>query len=229
MRRLLLPVVAALCGGIFLAGPVAADPCLVVYPSGPSIYHYESAEYYTVGPGHPLYDPAYDRGGQVLIEAGTNEIPLDIYQAPGIVSFVLDEENQGFFVHDTEFDLVVDGFNNTPITYTNIQLVFDRFEPAGCVPAMFVDGTPAMYDPGCGWHCPLGNLEVCTATPDGCHYSDCMVCELICAGCLSTRIWAFSDENGNGIHDGGECFSAFSHDTVVPPLSATWGAIKQLF
>ncbi len=49
----------------------------------------------------------------------------------------MDSENQGYYTIDTSFDLVVDGFNNDPITYENIILVFDRVEPSmvrpGCV------------------------------------------------------------------------------------------------
>jgi len=199
---------------------------LIVYPDGPSVYHYESAEYYTVSSGHPLYDPAYDRGGLVLIELNTDEIPLDIYQAQNISGFVLDEENQGFFINDNSFDLIVDGFSNGPHTYTNIVLVFDSFDPDGCVPFMSVDAVPAVYDPGCGWHCPLGGLEVSTPTPDGNNCSDTMTCLVQAVGCLAVRVWAFDDENGNLIHDGGECFSAFSHDTAIPIQGRTWGSIK---
>lgn len=42
-------------------------------------------------------------------------------------------------------------------------------------------------------------------------------------------IWAYADENYNGAHDGGECFTAFSHDTAVPTERSTWEAIKTLF
>jgi hypothetical protein len=29
--------------------------------------------------------------------------------------------------------------------------------------------------------------------------------------------------------DGGECFTAFSHDVTVPVESATWGRIRSMF
>ena len=35
-----------------------ADPCLTVYPTGDTIYHYDVNEYFVVGPGDSLYDPA---------------------------------------------------------------------------------------------------------------------------------------------------------------------------
>ncbi|MBP2681765.1 MAG: hypothetical protein H6Q78_1628, partial [Candidatus Krumholzibacteriota bacterium] len=37
------------------------------------------------------------------------------------------------------------------------------------------------------------------------------------------------DENYNLVRDGGECFSAFSHDTTVPVEETTWGGIKEIY
>lgn len=221
-------IAAVLTAAVFLLSPVLAhaDPCLIVYPAGACAYHYESAEYYAVGPGDPLYDAAYDRGGLVLREVGTHEIPLDIYQAPNILAFVLDEVNQGFFTYDTSFPLIVDGFHSEAITYTDIILVFDRFEPSFCLPFLAVNGMAAMWDPGCGWHCPIGDLIVTTPTPDGGHCSDVMTCAVQAVGCAGVRVWAFADENHNMVHDGGECFSAFSHDSAVPIPYTSWGRIK---
>ncbi len=81
--------------GVFVlaaGGALKADPCLVVYSDGPCVYHYDPSEYYTVGPGDPLYDPMYDRGGQVLLEVGTNMIDLSIYQAPLECPYLLQNE-----------------------------------------------------------------------------------------------------------------------------------------
>ncbi|MDD3643771.1 MAG: hypothetical protein PHQ19_09955, partial [Candidatus Krumholzibacteria bacterium] len=72
---------------VLVPSSLLADPCLVVYPSGPCVYCFDPTEYYTVGPGDPLYDPAFDRGGLVLLETGTGEIDWSIYQAPDIVRF----------------------------------------------------------------------------------------------------------------------------------------------
>lgn len=211
--------------------PVAAtpDPCLVVYPDAPCTYHYESAEYYTVTFGHPLYDAAFDRGGEVLIEQGTNIIALDIYQAPNLTGFVLDEDNQGYFMVGNTINLIVDGFSNTPTTYTNILLVFDQFEPEFCVPTIEIDGNGALFDAGLGWYYPIGDLAVSTPTPDGNNFSDTVTHLIEWAGCSGLRVWAFADDNFDLTRNGGECKVAFSHDLVVPVTETTWGAVKGMY
>ncbi|MCZ6767011.1 MAG: hypothetical protein O7D32_08760 [bacterium] len=209
--------------------PVLADVCLVVYPDGATIYHYEAAEYYTVGPGNPLYDPLFDRGGEVLIDINTDEIALDVYEAPGLVGFVLDNENQGYFIAFPDYDLVVDGFSNTPTTYTNIILVFDTILPDGCVPVITVDGNPVLFDPGLGFYWPIGDLVVSTPTPTGGNFSDTVTHAISVSGCIGYRVYAFADDNFNLVRDGGECFTAFSHDLTVPAHDRTWGAVKSFF
>jgi hypothetical protein len=215
--------------GLGFAGSSLADPCLMVYPGSTCVYHYDPAEYYTVGPGDPFYDPMYDRGGEVLLTVGSNEIPYTVYQAPNLVGFVMDSQNQGWYTMDTDFDLVVDGFSNVPTTYVNVLLVFDRVEPSFCQPVMTVGGNPvSLYQSGLGWYYPIGDLVVSTPT-FGNNYSDVVTLAFSWSGCTSIRIYAFSDENYNLKRDGGECFSAFSHDTTVPVEEKTWGAIKGIY
>ena len=201
---------------------VMADPCLVVYPETPCVYHYDPSEYYTVGPGHPLYDPAYDRGGLVLLETGTDEVDPSIYQAPNLTGFVPSTEgNDGYVFNATEFMLYVDGFSNEPATYVNVLLVFDDIQPEYCTPEITVNGEAVS-----GFVYPLGDLDVTTPTPEGNNYSDVIELAIDWRGCYGLHIWAFSDENHNGVRDGGECFTAFSHDAVVPVEESTWGRIK---
>jgi hypothetical protein len=208
-----------------MSGLALADPCLVVYPDGPCVYHYDPAEYYTVGPGDPLYDPLYDRGGAVLIEVGTNEIDYSIYQAPGLSGFEMSTEgNDGYFFIGNEFNLIIDGFSNIPITYVNIIVVFDRFDPMTCTPRIWVDGVQLTE-----MRFYADDLVVSTLTPDGNNYSDTESYHIYWEGCYGVHVWAFSDENGNGVHDGGECFTAFSHDLTIPVENTTWGAIKDLY
>jgi len=216
-----------------VAMPLAsqADPCLTVYPDAGVVYHYDAAEYYTVGPGDPLYDAAYDRGGEVLIDINDDLIALNVYQAPGLFGFEMDAMNQGYFTMEHDFNIIVDGFNNMPVTYTNIILVFDWVEPDGCMPVMMVDGNPpayaAVFD---GWTYPVGDLTVSTPTPDGMNYSDTISLAFSWSGCQTVRIWAFADENFNGLFDtGSECFSAFSHDLTVPSEDSSWGKLKSLY
>lgn len=215
--------------GLGFAGSALADPCLMVYPGSTCVYHYDPAEYYTVGPGDPLYDAMYDRGGEVLLTVGSNEIDHTVYQAPNLVGFVMDPENQGWYTMDTDFDLIVDGFLNTPVTYINILLVFDRVDPSFCQPVLTVNGFPVtLYQNGLGWYYPIGDLVVSTPAP-GNNYSDVVTLPFTWSGCTSIRIYAFSDENYNLQRDGGECFSAYSHDTTVPVEEKTWGAIKGIY
>lgn len=208
-----------------LASAAIADPCLVVYPDGPCVYHYDMTEYYTVGPGDPYYDAEYDRGGEVLLEVGSNEIDHSIYQAPGLMGFeVSTDGDDGYvFVH-TDFELILDGFSNTPTTYVNIIVVFDKFVPSACVPDIMVNGMPIT-----GFTFSAGDLVVTTPTPDGNNYSDTMTILVSWHGCYGLHVWAYSDENYSGTHDGGECFTAFSHDSTIPTENSTWGSIKSLY
>ncbi len=196
----------------------------MVYPEAPCVYRYDPDEYYTVGPGHPFYDPEYDRGGEVLLEIGGGEIDLSIYQAPNIVGFEESTDgNEGYVFTATQFALYVDGFSNKVTTYPNILVIFDGIMPGGCEPEISIDGemiTGLVY--------PIGDLLVSTPTEEGEHYSDSILLEIDWHGCYGVHIWAFSDENYNGTRDGGECFTAFSHDSSIPTHGSTWGAIKNL-
>jgi hypothetical protein len=206
-----------------------ADPCLVVYPDVSVVYHYDPAEYYTVGPGDPLYDPLYDRGGLVLLEVGTDEIDLSVYQAPNLAGFVLDSDDQGYFTMEHDFNLIVDGFSDSPTTYVNVLIVFDQVYPGGCTPIITIDGNAPLYDPDLKWYYPIGDLVVSTPTGYGGTYSDTETFAFSWTGCQSLRIWAFSDADHNLERDGGECFSAFSHDLVVPVEERSWGSVKSLY
>jgi hypothetical protein len=208
---------------LLLAGDLAADPCLVVYPEGPCVYHYDTEEYYTVGPGHPLYDPQYDRGGLVLLEVGTDEIDESIYQAPGLTGFEPSTEgNDGYFFTGTDCTVIIDGFSNTPTTFVNILLVFDDFVPEDCTPDIWVGGEYLL-----NYVYPIGDLVVSTPTPSGNNYSDTIELDISWRGCYGVHIWAFSDENYNGERDGNECFTAFSHDVTIPTKESTWSNIKE--
>jgi hypothetical protein len=208
---------------------VQADPCLMVYSDGVAIYHYEPTEYYTVGPGDPLYDPMYDRGGEVLIDILAGEIAYDIYQVPGLAGFEEDSMHQGVFIMEQDFTVIVDGFNNMPVTYTNIILVFDLIEPMGCVPTISIDGNPALWDAGLGWYYPIGDLVVSTPA-DGMNYSDVLTFDFSWTSCYGLRVWAFADEDYDLMFDlGDECFSAYSHDLAVPTEKTSWGQIKNRY
>ena len=209
-----------------LSSGLRADPCLIVYPDGPCTYHYDPAYYYTVGPGDPLYNPLYDRGGEMLLMVGTNYLDLSIYQAPNLIAFVpAYDANAGYFFDGNDFTLVIDGFSHTPTTYLNILVMFDRFNPSGCTPQISVNGTPIT-----GNSFSAGDLVVSTPTPYGNNYSDTKTVDISWDGCLGMRIWAFADVDYDGMQGVGECFTAFTHDlTAVPVEETTWGSIKELF
>jgi len=229
LSRAAAAVAVLLIVGLGYVPAALSDPCLIVYPGSTCVYHYDPAEFYTVGPGDPLHDPMYDRGGEVLIDVNSNEIAYNVYQAPNMVGFVMDPDNQGWYTMDTDFDLVVDGFSNAPTTYSNVILVFDRVEPSFCQPAMSVGGNSvSLYQSGLGWYYPIGDLAVSTPT-SGNNYSDIVTMAFSWSNCASIRIYAFADENYNLVRDGGECFSAFSHDTTVPVEETTWGGIKEIY
>ncbi|MBN1163161.1 MAG: hypothetical protein JXB45_01145 [Candidatus Krumholzibacteriota bacterium] len=227
MRRGLLCRVGLVFFALFLVWTnlVWADPCLVVYPQGPCQYHYDVNEYYTVRPGEPYYDPEFDRGGEVLLELGSNEIDLSIYQAPQLTGFEPSTGgNEGYFFFGTVFDLIVDGYANEPTTFVNVLLIFDGIIPSSCVPDITVEGEEVT-----GFIYEMGDLVVSTPTPYGNNYSDTVTLNIEWRGCFGVHLWAFADENYNGQRDGGECFTAFSHDTMVPADESTWGAIKAQF
>jgi hypothetical protein len=214
-----------LLAGFTISQLVSSDPCLIVYPGGPCLYWYDPSEYYTVAPGHPFYDPAYDRGGTVLLEIGTNQVDVSIYQAPGLLGFVVSTNGQdGYHFTGSDFQLIVDGFSNVPTTYSNILIVFDKVVPAGCAPTIRVGGAPLS---GGVYH--AGDLLVQTPTPNGNNYSDTITLPVSSTGCTFIHVWAFSDADHDNAKDGGECFTAFSHDIVVPVENSSWGRIKVMY
>ncbi|MFH1754596.1 MAG: hypothetical protein ABIA59_02725 [Candidatus Latescibacterota bacterium] len=224
-NKLLIAVFSlALVSIVTAPSTLFADPCLIVYPSSPAKYHYDVNEYYTVGFAHPLYNPLYDRGGQVLIDSQSDEIAYNIYQTPDLTGFQPSSNGEeGYFFLGSGFDLIIDGFNNQPTTYENIILVFDS-DPAWCVPQIVVNGQAVT-----GTTFAVGDLIVGTPTAEGNNYSDTLVKSITWSGCYGLRMWAFSDINYNGVRDGGECFTAFSHDASVPTVDTSWGAVKNLY
>lgn len=228
MRTTTAIAIIALASAILLgagASLMACDLCLVIYPDAPCVYHFDTSEYMTVRPGDPYYIPAYDRGGKVLVKKATGTIDPVIYQPPNLIGFYPSTDgHDGYFVATSEFRLIIDGFSRQPTYYPNIVLVFDNVKPLYCTPQIRIDGQLIS-----GMTHPVGNLNVTTPTADGKNYSDVISVLFSQQGCYGVRVWAFSDENGNGILDAGECRSAYSHDTMVPVQETTWSSIKELF
>ena len=225
MKRTAIVISLTLAAALTGATGVSADPCLIVYPTAPALYMYDTSEYYTVGPGHPLYDAAYDRGGEVLLETNTDEIDHTIYQAPGLYGFMPSWEGlDGYFFNENPFTIVVDAFSNKPRIFRNVVLVFDWYDRADCDPRITVNGvriaSPVV---------PIGDIAALTPAANGNNYSDTRELEITWHYCEGLRIWAFADEDFDGARDGGECFTAFSHDITIGTESSSWGAIKGFY
>ena len=202
-----------------------ADPCLVVYPAGPCEYRYDPDEYYTVSSGDSLYDPYWDRGGEVLLETGTDETDYSIYQAPGLSSFEPSYDGMhGYVFYSRKLTLVIDGFSNVPVTYDDVFLVFENLDTGDCGGTVVINGTELE-----GYLYNAGSLAVTTPTAEGNNYSDVITLEVEWIGCLGTNVWAFADTDGNGVFDGGNCFSAFSHDVTIGTETSSWGGIKSMY
>jgi len=60
-----ISAVLLVVGALLSPGILWADACLMTYSTGPCEYRYSTTDFYTVGPGDPLYDPVYDRSGGV--------------------------------------------------------------------------------------------------------------------------------------------------------------------
>ena len=226
MSKLIPGVLVLLVGVIFIPFHAQAEPCLMLYPQSFCTYHYDPHKHHTVGVGDPLYDPAFDRGGEVLIKTNKNEIDLVPYQAPNLTGFVADHGQEGWFFIGSTFDLIVDGWSPRPTTRVNILLTFEP-EPSFCVPSVLVDGNPALFDPGLGFYWPIGDLVV--STPVGGSFSDTVIHSIHWENCAGILMRGFADENFNLVKDGGECKIAGSHDLTVPVEETTWGAIKGIY
>jgi hypothetical protein len=150
---------------------------------------------------------------------------LSIYQAPDLIAFVPSTNGQeGYFFDGTSFTLIIDGFSHAPVTYSNILVVFDNAVPSACIPTIRVQGSLLS-----GHLYYAGDLVVHTPTPSGHNYSDVIALSVNATSCSAVHVWAFSDDNHNGVRDGGECFTAYSHDLTVPVEFSSWGRIKALY
>ncbi|MBN2170802.1 MAG: hypothetical protein JW819_05745 [Candidatus Krumholzibacteriota bacterium] len=213
---------------VMMAAPALAaydyDICLIAYPQEESVYHYKDSRYFTVGPGHELYDPAFDIDGEVLINSETGEIAWDVYRA-NVVGFEPSHNDwYGFEIHTSPYHLVIEALSEEPAVYVNILLAF-AYVPAGCHPMVRVNGE--LVD---GARFALGDLVVNTQGEDGDWFGKIVV-EMSFAGCEGANIWAFSDVNGDlGYdYDEGECTSSYLYHVFVPATESTFSAVKQLY
>jgi hypothetical protein len=217
------------------------DPCLLVYPTYPTIYHYDPSQYYTVTLGHPLYNVAYDRGGAVLIAdmmSGPDRIAYEIYQAPNLMGFQQASGYTGFYFTGFSFDIAIDGWSNFPGTRNDLTLIFEPI-PSDCSPEIKVGGASVDGPP---YVVSLGDLVVSTpvVTPTRTYYSNTITKSIEWSGCVGMYIYAFEDcdRDRHWLACGGceeedncclRCHQMCANGSVVPVEHDTWGAIKSLF
>ncbi len=202
-----------------------AGPCLIVYPANDCIYMYDPNLYYTVGPGHPLYDPENARNGEVIYRTETNEIDYSIYQAPNLTGFMPSIDGmKGYFFSGMSFTLILDSFSGEQEIYKNVKLVFGfKDNRINCRPTVLVNEIcldNLVYS--------VGDIVVSKTNEQGNNYSETMTFSVTWYGCYSMYVWAYADENYNGEKDGCECGTAFSYDITISTEDTSWGAIKML-
>ncbi|MDD4857467.1 MAG: hypothetical protein PHD74_05090 [Candidatus Krumholzibacteria bacterium] len=236
MCCLLFPINAAACGYNY-----PCDPCLLVYPTYWTTYHYNPTQYYTVKAGDPGYNATYDRGGDVLIadmQQGPDRIAYEIYRAPNLAGFQKASGYTGYYFTGTSFDIVIDGWSNFPATREDLTLIFEPI-PSGCTPTIIVDGASVTGPP---YTVSIGDLVVSTpvVTPSRTYYSNTMTKSVSWSGCIGLYIYAFEDCDhdrhwlacGECEEEDNCCFRCHqlcASGAVVPVENETWGSIKSLF
>lgn len=218
-------ICALACAFVVLsAGLALAETCLLVYPSTSCQFHYDTARYQVLSPGHPQYDPAYDIGGQVLWDTYESRIPIEVYRAPLLTAFEPSQTGNNEFVtlHDN-FDLILDGFGPVQRSLGNVLVHFVPV-PHHSQPLIELDHM-LIGQLVCG----VPNLLVTTPLGNG-FYADTSTHALRWSGTEAIRITAFSDKNNNGVFDGGEIrWSVVAKDEVVGVEERSWGAVKALY
>jgi hypothetical protein len=216
-------IVLALFLAVVRSGSAGAEPSYLIYPDAPTVFHYDTSRYELVAPGDPKFDSGYAIGNQMLWDRVAGRLPVEVYRAPQLVGFEPSTSGVSeFVVYRIEFDVVIDGFGDSPRTIGNLCLRFWP-QPAHANVTLNVGGQVTNR-----LTVPLPSLEV--STPLGSEfYSDTQTHTLSWVGATSMRIIAFSDKNANGSFDGTVAFAIVTRDATVPVSTSTWGNIKALY
>jgi hypothetical protein len=216
-------IVLALWMVASLAGAAAAEPSYLVYPAAPAVFRYDTARYELVSSDNPKYNAVFAIGNQMLWDRVANRIPVEVYRAPELIGFEPSSTGGSEFVtYRDNFEIIVDGFSETPRTLGNLHLRFWP-EPVHAGVTLSVNGQ-LVY----GLTVALPSLDV--TTPLGSEfYSDTQASALAWIGSSALRIIAFSDKDGDGAFSGTAAYSIVARSPAVPVNTSTWGSIKALY
>jgi hypothetical protein len=206
-----------------LSGRAQAEPSYLLYPSTPAVFHYDASRYEIVTSGHPKYDASFAIANVMLWDRIEQRVPVEIYRAPFLTGFEMSTAGRNEFVtYGNDFDVIVDGFNDSPRIMGNLCL---RFWPESTAPyvQVFVDGVsiPSLT-------IGLSALTVSTAIPGG-FYADVDAHTVSWAGSPGLEIIAFSDKDGNSAFEGTASYRIRALSASVPVQETTWGSVKALF
>jgi hypothetical protein len=202
---------------------LAGEPCLLLYPSAPTVFRYYPARYELVSDGDHRYDPSFDIMGKMLWDAAEHRVPVEIYQAPELTGFARSTSGVNeFYVTGSNMSIIVDGFGPAPRQLSDLCLHF-AFSPANSNPTILVDGQRVE-----GLRYVVPRMDVNTPFSSG-FYSDVFTINVMWFGALQVDVIVYSDRNGNRSFDGVPCYRLIMEDHTVGAESRTWGAIKSLY
>ena len=208
---------------LFLVNNAVAEPCLLIYPLQNTVFRYDPFRFVTLTSADPRFDPAFDRGGEMLWDLVNNRVACEVYQAPNLQGFVESTTGRNeYYVTRLEVDLVVDGFFAQPRRLSDI---FVRFQP---IP------TDAILSITANGH-ELNNYRhfipalIVDSPIHCCFYSDTVSFNIEWLGAKQVIVTAFADKDGNGVFNGEPCFNVLLEDPWVPAENTTWGRIKSIY
>ncbi|MCZ6765558.1 MAG: hypothetical protein O7D32_01365 [bacterium] len=218
-----------LCGMGFVlatmipASGVTAEPCMLVYTPGTTLFNYDPGRYSALTSESSNYDRLYALGGTTLWDDREDRIAYEAYQAPGLTAFQQSYSGHNEFLATGRIThLIVDGFTTAPTQFADVVLQFSPV-PANARPEIFVDGELVS-----GLRHIIPAVRVSTSIGHG-FYSDLIELEVRWTGAVTLEVISYADRNGNRILDGPACFVAILIDGTVRTQGKTWGGIKALF
>jgi hypothetical protein len=208
---------------IVVAASARAEPCVLAYPAGQTVFHYDPSQFEVVGPASSKYNPSYALSGQMLWDTTEGRVAYEVYRAPGLTGFQSSSSGESVFQHVGNHTLiVVDGFSPSPRHLSDIYVQFTP-QPLSSVVSITVDGSPVS-----GLRYVIPSLPVTTPIGNG-FYSNTIILNVEWFGAREMEIVVYSDRNGNRIFDGNPVFSIIMEDFSVPTENKTWGGIKAIY